>query len=770
MGVKFKTGDPERIQIKDAIDKVIKGTWVLAPFQRPETWNWAQQKLLLDSLLQGIPIGVLYLWGFDKNKEIPCRGIPGIDFDKNKVHDLILDGQQRLSFLSWLKMKALDDNFKYGPGNVFFDSKTGEFSNSSKLEENLENGQILVHKLFQPGYKDEIDNALYNNRSSYSYEEYTLITSRINSIQTALTDRYIVCQILDKSEGIAESFKLYERVNQAGAKLKGDDYIEAALFGVWPDMYFKIKESVDILSKHPEDIKRDSFAEIFTRSNFIRSILDELYQIPNPTSRDKTPLSYLMNFEEPKYLNDNGDLKRLTKPILEKAFNDVKNAFQHFKEILVEDLYIYDSSGINPTFCIPVNTLLRKQTKNISALNKGKFIKWFILFHIHNKIYLGSQDKKIQEDCNAARLTHPFNSLENLLVERISYIDNTGDLKFRASMYGTPGKRVSSKLQRDFLFHMNLFLAINQGAKDWFTDRKIEKIKRERLVKHLVFPKSLYTKEEKSIVEHIGNVVTISKHSNKIITKHEPSFQRYLPDILIRDKNLLLNQQIPIDNKNLWNKNRITTFINKRIELLVQDLNILLDKLNNGTWEQKITIPNITDEHLVNMEEGQKLEFKETLVLMTKINKMSKDFPFVISKEVAGFMNNGGGTLFIGVKDILGSDRVVGLQRDFDLLSKNGENPKEAFQTILDNRLKTDLGRKNYDQILSRDFVEIDGKIIYKIVIPHVGDVIIKKYKIIDSDTGMVSKVWKNVLFVRRNDQTEPDSYINEKGVQINNF
>lgn len=767
MYVNFKTQDPETIQIKDAIDKVVKGIWVLAPFQRPETWKWKQQELLLDSLLQGIPIGVVYLWGYDKNKDIPCRPIPGIPFDPNKVHDLILDGQQRLSFLSWLKMKSENPNFEYGPENIFYDAKNNLFSTSSKLKEEIKDGMILVHKLFSAGYKEDVDRAIHGN-SSLTTDEFKSISGRINSLHTSFTERYIVYQKLDKSEGIASSFSLYERVNTGGVSLNGDDYVEAGLFGVWPQGYSLIKETIKSLTKHPEQDK-NSFENIFTRSNFIRCILDELYNVPNPASREKEPLKYLLDFDAPKYINSNGDLKPLTKTVIEKAYKNVNSAFEHLKEILVEDLYIFEGTGINSTFCIPVNTFLRTQGRNITVLKKGKFIRWFILFHIHRNVYLGSQDKKILEDCNAARLINPFNQLDNLLVERIGFIERPEDLKFRDVFYGKPGKRKPNATVIHFLYHMNLFLAINKGAKDWFRERRLEKIKRIELHKHHIFPKALYDKNEKLTWDHIGNFARIIKYTNSSINKQEPSFKRYLPDILIRDKKFLEDQQIPINDKNLWKKSRIKTFINKRISLIVKESNELLKRLDNGTWENKIPIPTITDSDLVKLEESQNLEFKESLVLMTKIGKMKKDFAFVISKEVAGFMNNGGGTLFIGVKDKIQQDRVIGLDRDFDLLSKGGTNPREAFQTVLDNRLKADLKRKNFDSILLKDFINIDGKLIYKIEIPHIGDVRIRKYKILDSNTGNLKKVWKDVLFVRRNDQTEPDEYTDENGNQIIN-
>ncbi len=51
----FTCDDPYNLTMLEAIKKVIDGKWTLAPFQRPKSWKWSEQKLLLDSLLRGIP-------------------------------------------------------------------------------------------------------------------------------------------------------------------------------------------------------------------------------------------------------------------------------------------------------------------------------------------------------------------------------------------------------------------------------------------------------------------------------------------------------------------------------------------------------------------------------------------------------------------------------------------------------------------------------------------------------------------------------------------
>ena len=79
----FTCDDPVNLNMLEAIKKVIDGKWTLAPFQRPKAWKWSEQKLLLDSLFRGIPIGVIYLWERDASSDLPMRPVPGIKIVNN---------------------------------------------------------------------------------------------------------------------------------------------------------------------------------------------------------------------------------------------------------------------------------------------------------------------------------------------------------------------------------------------------------------------------------------------------------------------------------------------------------------------------------------------------------------------------------------------------------------------------------------------------------------------------------------------------------------
>jgi len=770
----FLCSEPEPITIGEAIEKVYSGEWSLAPFQRPAKWKWAEQKALLESLLVGVPIGVVYLWKNDPKKDAPMRAVPGIKLDSTKVKTMIIDGQQRLSFLTWLYCKYKDSKFEYGPGEVYFNAKTKEFLLKDTAED-IENGIIILNKLFEPNYYTNSSAAVRRNKNLSDADKLT-ITENFEHMHNALSERNIVKQELADWASIGESFMLYDKVNNAGKPLKGDDYVEAGLFSVNPQLYKKISEAVDSLSEYPKHSKMYPFNKLFSRSNIIRSITDDLYHVHNPNERTSIPLKFLIDFDNPKYSKSKFDNpKKLTPNIIDDSFKRVKNAFQHYKDILIDDMFICDDSGINPTLSIPINALLRNKGRQLDVESKGQFIKWFILFNINNP-YLGSQDKKIKDDCFIAREDNPFPKLISNLKKHLGR-DGNSVLKFTPTMFGSPGNKPTKATP--FLYHTNLMIAIYNGANDWFEHQKIEDIKKrtsQDLHKHHIFPQILYKKTDKLIRDHICNIARIQKRTNSSLNAKDPANSQYLPAVLKRDESALESQQIPKDEK-LWkfSRSKGKKFMEVRRHLLVSASNKFLDKLDLKTWSDRDSSASISsvEDHMEQIE-GQYLEFKETMLWMVNESKGEMDFAYTISKEIAGFMNNGGGDLYIGVKDKLGPDRVVGLQRDFDWLESKypGCNGQEKWQEIILKRVLADIGKSNYDKLKKFEFVNIRGKIIFRISIPYIGDVVLKKYKKMDKLGAFIT--WKDVLFMRRLDHVIADKRkengktIDENGNEVN--
>ena len=100
--------------------------------------------------------------------------------------------------------------------------------------------------------------------------------------------------------------------------------------------------------------------------------------------------------------------------------------------------------------------------------------------------------------------------------------------------------------------------------------------------------------------------------------------------------------------------------------------------------------------NLISHGESSALEFKSTFRWDVKQSKVNKQLTFVILKTIAGFMNNRGGTLLIGVAD---DGKIIGLEKDYqNLKKKDRDGFEQAIFTAISTKLGTDLS--NYLHVI----------------------------------------------------------------------
>ncbi len=113
---------------------------------------------------------------------------------------------------------------------------------------------------------------------------------------------------------------------------------------------------------------------------------------------------------------------------------------------------------------------------------------------------------------------------------------------------------------------------------------------------------------------------------------------------------------------------------------------------------------------LVSHGESSSLEFKSTFRWDIKQSKVNKQLVFVILKTIAGFMNNNGGTLLIGVND---DGKIIGLDKDYQNLKKQDRDGfEQSIFTAVSTNLGTDLS--NYIHVI---FHTIDNNDICRLII-----------------------------------------------------
>jgi predicted HTH transcriptional regulator len=117
-----------------------------------------------------------------------------------------------------------------------------------------------------------------------------------------------------------------------------------------------------------------------------------------------------------------------------------------------------------------------------------------------------------------------------------------------------------------------------------------------------------------------------------------------------------------------------------------------------------------TLEALIAAGEGQRIEFKSSLLWDYRQEKMNKNLSVPILKNVAALMNTSGGTLLIGVND---DGEILGLEADFAVMKK--PNP-DGFELIFNNAFSQMIGAE-FRHLVQLSFPAVNGKIICRIAV-----------------------------------------------------
>jgi len=91
-------------KVKDWFAKIRTRQLVLPRFQRFEAWGPQEIATFLTSIIRELPVGTALVLGVGENVPFKYRSIQGAPKEGEKVNELLLDGQQRLTAL-WRSIK-----------------------------------------------------------------------------------------------------------------------------------------------------------------------------------------------------------------------------------------------------------------------------------------------------------------------------------------------------------------------------------------------------------------------------------------------------------------------------------------------------------------------------------------------------------------------------------------------------------------------------------------------------------------------------------------
>ena len=135
---------------------------------------------------------------------------------------------------------------------------------------------------------------------------------------------------------------------------------------------------------------------------------------------------------------------------------------------------------------------------------------------------------------------------------------------------------------------------------------------------------------------------------------------------------------------------------------------------------------------LYGIEEGEKVEFKSSIIYSPVTHQADSSQPFAIAKEIAAFMNTDGGTLYLGVAN---DGTVCGIEGDFAALGAapikmpdrtdadfNYKPNRDCYGQKLRNLIRFYLGDFASSMIKDPEWIQAGGRTYAKLEIPPTGE------------------------------------------------
>ncbi|MEU9822871.1 DUF262 domain-containing protein [Pseudonocardia alni] len=242
---------------------------------------------------------------------------------------------------------------------------------------------------------------------------------------------------------------------------------------------------------------------------------------------------------------------------------------------------------------------------------------------------------------------------------------------------------------------------------------------------HHIFPKA-WTRGQKIPDGHADSIVnrtTIDAKTNRRIGGAAPS--RYLARIETsdgmkpEDLDVILRSH-DIDPLTL-RADDFPSFFTARFERLIKQIeeatgkpvNRAADGSDNPYTAPEAGSESIDDavQRVITAGESRVVEFKSTGRRNLRTGDKDPAMEFAVLKSVAGFMNNHGGTLLVGVAD---DGAVVGIEEDFAFQGQKQNT--DGWELWLTDLLTTSLGKAPAADV-SVDYAEVDGRTVARIVV-----------------------------------------------------
>ncbi|MEK6886074.1 MAG: DUF262 domain-containing protein [Nanoarchaeota archaeon] len=562
------------IKIRELVDKVQRGELKLPEMQRKYVWPATRVRDLLDSLYRKYPSGTILVWETDEDITDRNLAIKATKSPTTSQKLLLLDGQQRVTSLSAIlsgepiqvknKDKPIEILFNLehpeGPPTELIEVDEKDVPEDFEENEDEESARVdiqqeLKKRTFVVSTKMLKNNPLWVsvsdvfkksesqilkplgiNSDDSKWEKYSKRLQELKKIE----EYEYVMQILDKKMSYEEVTEIFVRVNSLGIKLRGSDLALAQITSRW-------KGFMGQLENFSSEFDKDDGEYLLNSGLLVKTLVS----FATHQSKFKTVGKLSL-----KQLESSWEL----------AKNGIRFAVNFIKTNARVDRLDYLSS---PFLIIPIAVYAINNKENLSNENEKLLLKWLFYAHMRGHYSLGSSESILDADLSSLFNKNNLEYLNNILLNQVKRFEViSDDLKNR----GTSGP-----------FFSMLYLILKEGgAKDWFTGLPLSNKhigKSHSLQYHHIFPQSLLKEKgfDRKEINEIANMAFIGGKTNRTITNKEPKI--YFEDIIQKKGEGALTSQLITMNKEYWEINNFLIFTQKRRELIAEEINKFMKKL-----------------------------------------------------------------------------------------------------------------------------------------------------------------------------------------------
>lgn len=562
------------IKIKELVNKVQRGELKLPEMQRRYVWPATRVRDLLDSLYRGYPSGTILVWETDEDIKDRDLAVKATKNPSNSQKQLLLDGQQRITSLSAiLSGEPIQVRNKKRPIEILFNlehpegpptevTEVDENDVPKDLEDNgdEESSEIDIQEELRKRTFVVSSTMLKNNPLWVSVsdifkktdsqllkpiginsddERWEKYSSRIQKLRK-IADYEYVMQVLDKNLSYEEVTEIFVRVNSLGIKLRGSDLALAQITSRWKGFMAQLE---DFAAEFDEDD-----GEYLLDSGLL---IKALVSFATHQSKFKTVGKLSLKKIEESW---------------EQAKEGIRYAVNFIKSNAGFDKLKFLSS---PFILIPISVYYILQEQKISEKEEKQLLKWIFYSHMRGHYSLGSSESILDADLSILFNKGKLGDLNNLLQQHVRKLEVTPD--------DLVHKRISSP------FFSMLYLVLKaKGAKDWFTGLPLSQNhigKSHSIQYHHIFPKALLKEIpfDRKDINELANMAFIGGKTNRKITDKAP--KDYFEKIIKENGEEALTSQLILMDKDYWELNNFLVFIQRRRELIAEEINKFMKKL-----------------------------------------------------------------------------------------------------------------------------------------------------------------------------------------------